>query len=78
MGNVEDSQPGLDGLTINKMPFMKQFLPGSFNEKHFAMFYLSRMPQQDQRDVCSNGARVSPMSQRFSEVALDLLKLGCL
>ena len=73
---VEDSQPWSEGLTINKMPFMKQFLPGSFNERHFAMFYLSWMPQRDWREVCSSGARVSPMSQRLSEVAF--LRLGCL
>lgn len=78
MINVKDSQTWPEGLTINKMPFMKWFLPGLFNEKHFAMFYLSWMPQWDWREVCSSGARVLPMSQRFSEVALAFLKLGCL
>lgn len=78
MINVKDSQPWPEGLTINKMPFMKLFLPGLFNEKHFAIFYLSWMPHWDWREVCSSGAGVLPTSQRFSEVALAFLKLGCL
>lgn len=73
---VAESQPWPEVLTINKMPLMKLFQPGSFNEKWFALFYLSQMPCWDWRELCSSGAGVSSRSQRLSEVAF--LKLVCL
>lgn len=74
MVNVEDSQPWPEGLIINKMPFMKLLLPGSFNKKHFAKFYLSWMPLWDWWEVCSSQTGVLLMSQRLSEVALAFLR----
>lgn len=41
------------------MPFMKRFLPGSSNEKHFAVFYLIWMPQGDWWEVCSSEASLA-------------------
>lgn len=73
---VVESQPRPEVLAINKMPFMKWFLPRTFNEKCFALFYLCWMPRWDWWEVCSSRAGVSSRSQRLSEVAF--LKLVCL
>lgn len=57
--NAEGSRPCPEGLAINKMPFMERFLPGSSNEKHFAVFYLIWMPQGDWWEVCSSEASLA-------------------
>lgn len=69
---VVESQLWPEVRVINKMPFMKGFLPGTFNEECFALFYLSLMPRWE---VCSSRAGVSSRSQRLSEVAFLKLSL---